>query len=241
MVLLALALLLQSCAGLVGGKEPVVGPSVTHAETGSVQIARGRPGIVIGVPDTGPDTGAARVGRDLARLTGFGIVVAAGPSGSGAAERLDGAPRPESDFGPATQVGTARRPDAAYRRQISEAARGPLALYVELRGDAERPGRVDIATAGLDREEIWRLKTLFELIRDARVDGGAGSRLEVSIEPPDPRLAASLAPPGTPVAPRRSLRIELPRLARTTYREIYTEMLGDFLVQAAAFLAPPVR
>jgi len=238
-----LALLLQGCAGLVGGKEPVVGPLETLGEAGGFQVSRGRPGIVIGVPGTGADTGAARVGRDLARLTGFGIVIATGPSPPGADERLEGAPRPESHFGPATQVGTARRLDAAYRRHVDEAARGPLELYVEVRGDgaAERAGRVDIATVGLDREETWRLKTLFELIRDARVDGHAGPRLEVSVEPPDPRVATPSALPGVPVAPRRALRIELPRLARTTYREIYTELLGDFLVQAAAFLVPLIR
>jgi hypothetical protein len=234
------ALLLQGCAGLGGGTEPAEGPPETHGEAGGFQVSQGRPGIVIGVPGTGADTGAARVGRDLARLTGFGVVVAMGPSRPGVAERLEGAPRAEGGSGPVTQGGTARRLDAAYRRHVAAAAGGPLELYVEVRGDddAERAERVDIATVGLDREEMWRLKTLFELIRDARVDGRGGPRLEVSIEPPDPRVAA---PPRLAGSPRRSLRIELPRLARTTYREVYTELLGDFLVQAAAFLVPRVR
>jgi hypothetical protein len=211
-LLVGLAVLVQGCAGLVGGRES----AETVPEAGGFQVVQGRPGIVIGVPGTGADTGADRIGLDLARLTGFGVVVA-----------------------------TSRRLDAAYGRHVGEAARGPLELYVEVRGDedAERAGRVEIATVGLDREETWRLKTLFELIRDARVDGRAAPRLEVRVEPPDPRPAtASAAPPfGASVSPRRALRIELPRLARTTHREIYTELLGDFLVQSAAFLVPRVR
>jgi len=35
----------------------------------------------------------------------------------------------------------------------------------------------------------------------------------------------------------RSLHIELPKVARTTYREAYTAMLGDFLTQSADLLA----
>ena len=241
-LLVGLALLLQGCAGLVGDGESRVGPADTLGEVGGFQVSRGRPGIVIGVPGTGVDTGADRVGRDLARLTGFSAVVAIGPSRPAGGARLDGPRRPESDPGPATRIETAPRPATDYGRRVDEAARGPLEHYVEVRGDGDA-GRVEIATAGLDREETWRLKTLFELIRDARVDGRTAPRLEVWVAPPNARPGVVLtAPPsGLPVSPRQTLRIELPRLARTTYREIYTELLGDFLVQSAAFLVPRVH
>ena len=240
-----LAVLLQGCAGLIGGKESAEGPAETLGEAGGFQVSKGRPGIVIGVPGGGADTGADRVGRDLARLTGFGVVVATGPFLPRGGARLDHDHRSESDAGPTAQNGAARGLDVVYGRSVDEAARGPLELYVEVRGDGEakHAGRVEITTAGLNGEETWRLKTLFELIRDARLGGGAAPRLEVWVEPPDPRPATASPVPrsGWLASPRRALRIGLPRLARTTYREIYTELLGDFLVQSAAFLVPRVR
>jgi hypothetical protein len=39
----------------------------------------------------------------------------------------------------------------------------------------------------------------------------------------------------------RALHIELPRVARTTYRELYTELLADFLAQSATVLVPRAR
>ena len=122
----------------------------------------------------------------------------------------------------------ARRVYEAYRRHVAQAAQGPLRLYVEVHGNAhkESAGRLEIATVGLSREDAWRLKTLFELIRDSRLDDPAVPRLEVWVESLDPvRYTASAAKQAgmLAVAPR-ALHIELPRAARTTYREIYTEL-----------------
>jgi hypothetical protein len=175
--------------------------------------------VVIGAPEGTSDTGVERVCRDLARLTGFGVVVPARPADPDL--RFEGLPL-----------------DPAYQRQVRDAARGPLQLYVEVRGDgrAERVPRVEIDTLGLSPEEAWQLKTLFELIRDARVDGRAVPRFEVRVEPAD-RRAPTAAALGPPIA----LRIDLPRPARTSYREAYTELLGDFLVQSATVLIPAGR
>jgi hypothetical protein len=129
---------------------------------------------------------------------------------------------------------------------VSEAAQGPLRLYVELHGNdhTESAGRVEIATVGLTREDAWRLKTLFELIRDSRIGAADGvPRLEVRVESIDPlRYTASAAKQyGVLASSARALHIELPRMARTTYREAYTELLADFLAQSATLLAPPGR
>ena len=122
---------------------------------------------------------------------------------------------------------------------------GPLRLYVEVHGNAheESAGRLEIATVGFSREDAWRLKTLFELIRESRLDDPAVPRLEVWVESLDPvRYTASAAKQAgmLAVAPR-ALHIELPRAARTTYREIYTELLGAFLSESATFLVPRER
>ena len=196
-LVVGLAVLLQGCAGLVGGREPVAGPVQTLGEAGRFQISKGRSGIVIGAPEGVAATGTDRIGRDLARLTGFGAVVATRPSRRGGDQPLDRDHGGGDDPGPAALL-EGQTVDAAYRRHVGEAAQGPLDLYVEVRGDghAERAGRVEIATLGLSREEAWGLKTLFELIRDARVDARGAPRLEVWVEPADSRpVTASAAPP----------------------------------------------
>ena len=71
---------------------------------------------------------------------------------------------------------------------MTEAAQGPLRLYVEVHGNAraESAGRLEIATVGVSRDDAWRPKTLLELIRDARLPAeGDVPRLDVWMEPID--------------------------------------------------------
>src|SRR5207245_9353279 len=88
---------------------------------------------------------------------------------------------------------------------------------------------------GTDRDEAVRLRTLFELVRDAhlRVNRDA-PRLEILIEPADRvRYAASGAKRGGILKlPQMALHIELPKAARTEWRETYTAVLAVFLVLA---------
>jgi hypothetical protein len=59
----------------------------------------------------------------------------------------------------------------------------------------------------------------------------------VRIEPADTlRYTASGAKRcGILRVPERALHIELPKAARTEWREVYTAILADFLVQAAGY------
>jgi len=244
---LGLAMLLEGCAGLIQGKEQVTAPTEIPSVGGSFQVWKGRPGVVIGAPHGTTDIGTDLIGRDLARLTGFSLVVASGFSHLDADGRRVNVNRPTESVpgSPARfeqETGAAREVYEVYRRHVEEAAQGALRLYVEVHGNArnESAGRVEIATVGLSQEDAWRLKTLFELIRDSRLDDPGVPRLDVWVEVQDPvRYTASAAKqPGVVAASPSALYIELPRVARTTYREIYTELLGDFLGQSASFLAP---
>jgi hypothetical protein len=103
---------------------------------------------------------------------------------------------------------------------------------------------MEIATVGVSRETAWRLKTLLELIRDSRLPPeGQVPRLEVWMESQDPVLYTASAAKRSGILAQTplALHIELPRAARTTYRDAYTTVLADFLIQSAALLLPPPR
>ena len=117
------------------------------------------------------------MGHALAKLTGFGLVVATGYANlEGEGRRLNVNRPTESAPGVAArlEVETAAARDVyqAYRRHVTEAAQGPVRFYVEVHGNdrQESAGRVEIATVGDgSRDDAWRLKTLLEMIRDRRL------------------------------------------------------------------------
>jgi hypothetical protein len=140
---------------------------------------------------------------------------------------------------PSEEVATdgARRVYEAYERRVREVAQGPITLYTEIHGNNHRDAvsRIEIATVGVDRDEAVRLRTLLELVRDAHLRANPrAQRLEILVEPADAvRYAASGAKrDGILRLPQRALHIELPKSARTEWRETYTAILADFLVQA---------
>jgi len=245
---IGLALLVQGCAGLIA-KEPAEtgqpGAPAAVPRGGAFEIEKGRPGFVIAAPHGSSDTATDALGRDLARLTGFGLVVVTGYTHVDGHGRRYNVNRPtESAPGAAAsaevETGPAREVYQAYRRSVAEAAQGPLKLYVEVHGNArpETASRMEIATVGLGRDDAWRLKTLLEMIRDSRMPEPA-DRLDVWIEPLDPLVytASRAKQSGMLAQVPLALHIEMPRLARTGNREAYTTVLADFLIQSAALLA----
>lgn len=249
-VVLGLALLLSGCAGLTGGREPVsVGdaPRPPLPGQGRFNVQKGRPGYVIGAPHGTTDSATDLIGLDLARRTGFSAVVVTGEGSLDARGRRYNVNRPtESAPGdpPRAEGETeaARRVYDGYSRSVAEAAQGPLRFYVEIHGNGHQDtaGRVEIATVGLTEEDAWRVKTLLELVRDAHLRGQPDApKLEILVEPVDAlRYSASASKSdGLLGRSEKALHIELPKVARTTHREAYTAVLGDFLTQWADLLA----
>src|SRR5260370_1451481 len=82
-VALGLALVVQGCAGLIAGKDSADAPAVAPAGSvgpmaGSVQVEKGRPGIVLAAPHGTSDSATDLMGRELAKLTRFSLVVVTG-------------------------------------------------------------------------------------------------------------------------------------------------------------------
>src|SRR5437870_5377483 len=224
---------------------------VSDAETGQGAIGAqpGRSGLVIAAPHDTSDVRTADSAADLGRRTGFGVVIATGfaiePDTRERAGRRDQVNRPTEGVAgrpPSEESETdcAREVYDAYEALVREAARGPLRFLAEIHGNNHRDaaGRIEIATVGVDRELAFRLRALLELIRDAHLQSQAQApRLDVLIEPADTlRYTASGAKRCALLkSPERALHIELPKAARTEWREVYTAILADFLVQAAAY------
>jgi len=214
---------------------------------GEIASRPGRPGLVVAAPHGSSDARTAEIATEIARRTGFGLVVATGfqltlgrPEGSGARFQVNRPYEGTPGRPPTEDVSSedARRIYEAYERRVREAAHGPLRFYCEIHGNAhaDTAGRIEIATVGISKEFALRLRTLAELIRDAhlRVHRQAPS-LAVLVEPADTlRYAASGAKrDGILRVPQRALHIELPRVARVEYQAVYTAILADFIAQAA--------
>jgi len=227
-------------------------PVRVGAETppGFISGQPGRPGFVLAAPHGTSDVHTGEIAAEVAKRTGFGLVVAAGftlePDTRARAGRryqvnrpFEGVPgRPPSEE---AVTDGARRVYEAWERRVLEVSQGPLELYAEIHGNNHRDAaaRIEIATVGIDREAALRLRASLEVIRDARLmTDGAARRLEILVEPADTlRYAATGAKrDGILKLPKRALHIELPRAARAEWRTVYTAVLADFFGQAAGLL-----
>ncbi len=214
---------------------------------GHIGVRPGRPGRVVAAPHGTSDPRTGDIAAELARRTGFGLVVATGfairTDARGVPLRryqvnrpLEGAPgRPPSE-----ELATedARRVYEAWERRVCEAAQGPLAFYAEIHGNnrGEAAGRIEIATVGVDGDEAVRLRTRLELLRDAHLGGHAGAlRLQARVEPADALTygASGAKRLGILRLPARALHVELPRVARTEGQSVYTAILAAFFLEAA--------
>lgn len=206
---------------------------------------------MVAAPHGASDVNTGAIAAEIARRTGFGLVVASGfglpGNGHGGHGRRYHVNRPFE--------GVSGRPAAeqepsesachvyeAYERRVLEAAQGPLRFYAEIHGNdrAQCAGQIEIATVGVDTELALRLRTLAELIRDAHLrTNGEIDRLQVLIEPVDPVTyrASGAKREGILRLPERALHIELPTCARRDWRAAYTAILADFLAQAVTLPA----
>jgi hypothetical protein len=213
---------------------------------GQIAVRPGRVGYVVAAPHGSSDVNTGAMAAEIARRTGFGLVVASGfalaPNGAEGAGRryqvnrpLEGVPgSPASEHEPTE---TARQVYEIYERRVLEAAQGPLRFYAEIHGNNRMAcaGQIEIATVGVDSELALRLRALAELIRDAHLRTDVEiQRLDVLVEPVDPVTyrASGAKRDGILRLPERALHIELPRCARRDWREAYTAILADFLTQA---------
>src|SRR5512144_1541454 len=133
-LVLGVALVVQGCAGLIAGKDsaeaPPAGPGrVPGPGAGAVQVEKGRPGVVIAAPHGTSDSATDVMGRELAKLTGFSLVVVTGSTHSDAAGRRYNINRPtESEPGAAARRGGGPQPGPQAhqtgRAQLAAAAQG---------------------------------------------------------------------------------------------------------------------
>ena len=222
---------------------------------GHIATRPGRPGVVVAAPHGTSDTATGEIAAEVARRTGFGLVVATGfnvePDSRERPGRRYQVNRPGEGVPgrPANEevgTGAAQSVYDAYERGVRETSQGPLRFYVEIHGNNRREAadRIEIATVGVDREQAVKLRTLLELVRDAHLRARPpGPKLVILVEPADLVVyaASGAKRAGILRLPQRALHIELPRVARHEGRELYTLILSDFLLQAIALPLPVGR
>jgi hypothetical protein len=196
---------------------PTVPPLAARPE-GRIAVRPGRVGHVVAAADGGGDGRTDDIAVEIAKRTGFGLVVVSGFAAPTAA---------------------AREVSALYEQRVLQASQGPLRFYAEIHDNDRAPcaGPIAIATVGVDRELALRLRALAELIRDAHLRTREEiARLPVLIEPVDPVVgrATAVTRDGILRLPERALQIDLPRCARRDWRDAYAAILADFLAQAVA-------
>jgi hypothetical protein len=240
------SLILAGCATQTAEFPPQTFPPPT--QPGRIDVRPGRAGLVIAAPHGSSDSQTAEIAADVARRTGFGLVVATGynvepdtrehPGRRYQVNRpYEGVPgRPPSED---TASDGARVVYDAFEQRVRQAAQGPLRFYAEIHGNNRRESanRIEIATVGVDREYAQRLRALCELVRDAHLRGHAAApRLDVLVEPADAVFyaASGAKRDGILKLPERAVHIELPRVARLEFREVYTAIVADFIAQAVA-------
>lgn len=216
----------------------------TPTPVGHIDVRPGRAGLVVAAPHGTSDVNTGEMAAEIARRTGFGLVVASGFAlpDEGARYQVNRpfegvAGRPASEQ---ASTDAAREVYALYERRVLEAAQGRLRFYAEIHGNRREAcvGQIEIATVGVDHELALRLRALAELIRDAHLRfNGEVERLAVLVEPADAVTyqATGAKRDGILRLPERALHIELPRCARRDWREAYTAILADFLAQAVAW------
>ena len=168
------ALLLSGCALQVVD----VSPAPVRAP---IANRPGLPGLVVAAPAAAGGLPTDAIAGEIARRTGFGLVVASAPEPG--------------------------RRDPAYEQRVLETAQGPLRYYAEIHGSDGREcaGRLEIATVGVDPELGQRLRALAELIRDAHLRTRRDvQRLDVQVEPAAARVGhpGRLSRPGRVAAAR---------------------------------------
>ena len=245
---------LRRLASVTAGSLILAGCAIQRADhpletpRGEIAARPGRPGFVVAAPHGSSDLRTGEIAAEVARRTGFGLVVASGfelerdtPEAPGRRFQVnrpfEGRPsRPPSD-----DIATepARRVYDAYERRVREIAQGSLRFYTEIHGNnrPESADRIEIATVGVDREYAQRLRALAELVRDAHLRGKSRvPRLTIAVEPADPVFygASGAKRDGILKLPERALHIELPKAARLDHREVYTAIVADFVAQAVS-------
>src|SRR5437773_7746941 len=143
-------LVLFGCATHAAGFPP-------QTPRGHIAARPGRPGLVVAAPHGSSDVQTGEIAAEVARRTGFGLVVATGfslepdtrerPGRRYQVNRpLEGTPgRPPSE-----EVASARAREVyqAYEHRVRDVAQGPLIFYAEIHGNSHRDAvnQIEIAT-----------------------------------------------------------------------------------------------
>ena len=160
-------------------------------ELGKFEVARGRAGIVIGVPHGTADTGTLDLGRALSQRLRAGAVFVTGFWDPKTRQRVNVNRPTEQLIGPDSQVlreWQSARAVAANRRYgalVKEAAQGPLKAFYEMHSNhkPQFAESIEVSTLGVSQGDARALKAALERAQE-RLEAGV-PRLAVHVSPVD--------------------------------------------------------
>jgi len=156
---------------------------------GKFEVARGRPGIVIGVPHGTPDVGTLELGRVVGERLRAGAVFVTGFWDPKTRQRVNVNRPTEELIGPDSQVlrewrsARAVAANQRYDAVVKEAAQGPLRAFYEMHSNhkPQFADSIEVSTLGILPGDARALKAAFERARER-------------LDPDVPRLAIHVSP-----------------------------------------------
>ena len=202
-------------------------------------------GVVIGAPHGSYDAYTAGMVKQLAFRTGFAAVIARGftPTETGDGRRIN-VNRPSERYvwasGRDYETERARTTYEQFKSSVLSVAGGNLELYIDIHQNSGT--HIEVATAGLSREEARIIKDTYLAARDqARAGRRDIAVVDLAIEPLDRIEVGAWAAKvnGILGVASRSMHFELPAdsvMSSVRQRRMYTLILGQMIKKLPSVL-----
>jgi hypothetical protein len=230
---LAIEMIRENPAGLPATK-------IIVSDFGKIETLAGRHknGIVIGAPHGSFDVYTAGMARRICSRTGIAGVIATGftPTETRNRARIN-VNRPTERYVTFSdrefETERARTTYEQFKQSVLSAARGKLALYIDLHQNGGT--RIEVATVGVSRDEASFIRHTYSVLRNQALAATPDmTAVDLAIEPLNELEVGAWATKtnGILTVPARGLHFELPAdgvMGSPRDREIYTQILGELI------------
>jgi hypothetical protein len=214
--------------------------NIIVSDFGKIETLPGRhkTGVVIGAPHGSFDVYTAGMAQRICSRTGIAGVIATGftPTETQDHARIN-VNRPTERYMTFSdrefETARAKMTYEQFKNSVLSAARGELALYIDLHQNGGT--RIEVATVGISKAEARFIRNTYSVLRNqALAVTPELTAVDLAIEPLDELEVGAWATKtnGILTLAARGLHFELPAngvMGTAHHREIYTEILGELI------------